>query len=65
LRLVVGADYVARFEAALGGRAESAVLDTLTFLFSGAMLQAGMGFLSYAEMGDRLETSVQLLMGER
>ena len=65
LRVVIGADYVARFESALGGLAEPGVLDTLTFLFSGAMLQAGMGFLSYAEMGDRLETSVQLLMGER
>ena len=65
LRVVIGADYVARFQAALGDEAEDGLLDTLTFLFSGAMLQAGMGFLSYAEMGDRLQTSVQLLMGER
>ena len=63
LRVQIGADYVARFESALGQQAVPEILDTLTFLFTGAMLQAGMGFLSYAEMGDRLETSVQQLVG--
>src|SRR6478672_388426 len=61
LRLVIGADYLGRFQAALGDEEGEGVLDTLTFLFSGAMLQAGMGLLTYAEMGDRLEVSVQLL----
>jgi AcrR family transcriptional regulator len=65
LRVQIGADYVARFESALGEQAVPEILDTLTFLFTGAMLQAGMGFLSYAEMGDRLETSVQQLWGDR
>src|SRR4051812_8581240 len=49
LRLVIGADYLARFQAALGDEAGEGLLDTLTFLFSGAMLQAGMGLLTYAE----------------
>ena len=65
LRLRVGADYVERFRAALADEAEPAVLDSLTYLFTGAMLQAGMGLLTYEEMGERLEASVELLMGGR
>jgi len=61
LRLQIGADYVERFRAALGDEADATTLDTLTFLFSGAMLQAGMGLLSYEEMGERLEASVELV----
>ena len=65
LRLRIGADYVDRFRRALGDEADPAALDTLTYLFSGAMLQAGMGLLGYAEMGERLEASVELLMAGR
>jgi AcrR family transcriptional regulator len=62
LRLRIGAEFVARFETALGESASPAVVDALTLAFSGALLQAGMGLLTYADLGDRLDVVVATIL---
>ncbi|MGB0100534.1 MAG: helix-turn-helix domain-containing protein [Nocardioides sp.] len=62
LRLQIGAELVRRFRVALGDDADAAVLETLAMAFSGALLQAGMGLMTYAEMADRLDDVVAVIM---
>jgi AcrR family transcriptional regulator len=62
LRLRIGAEFVDRFRAALGEHADPAVLDTLTLAFSGALLQGGMGLMTYSELAERLDTVVAVIM---
>lgn len=62
LRLRIGAEFVARFQAALGDRAEPAVLEALVLAFSGALLQAGMGVMTYTDMGERLDAVVAAIL---
>lgn len=62
LRLRIGAEFVRRFRVALGEDADPAVLEALALAFSGALLQAGMGLMTYAEMADRLDSVVAVIM---
>lgn len=62
LRLRIGAELWDLFRAALGEDADQAVLETLVLAFSGALLQAGMGLMTYAEMGERLDAVVAVIM---
>ena len=62
LRLVIGAEFVQRFRDAIGGPVDPRVLEALTFAFSGALLQAGMGLLTYDDLGDRLDDVVAVIM---
>jgi len=62
LRLRIGAEFVDRFRAALGEDADPAVLETLALAFSGALLQGGMGLMTYTELGDRLDAVVAVIM---
>jgi AcrR family transcriptional regulator len=66
LRLRIGGELVRRFRAALapeaGAPVDDAVLETLTLSFFGALLQAGMGLLTYAELADRLDAVVAVIM---
>jgi AcrR family transcriptional regulator len=65
LRLRIGAEFVRRFTVALGddaGEESAAVVEALTLAFSGALLQAGMGLLTYTEMGDRLDVVVATIL---
>ena len=68
LRLRIGSEFLARFEAALAdpGRptepADPAVLEVLVLTFSGALLQAGMGLMTYDEMADRLVSAVDVIL---
>ncbi len=62
LRLRIGAEMVARFRAALGEEVDPAVLEALTLAFSGALLQAGMGVMTYTDMGDRLDAVVAAIL---
>lgn len=64
LRLRIGAEFAARFEAALGDGADGAVGEALLLAFSGALLQAGMGLMTYDEMADRLAPVVTVIVGE-
>ena len=62
LRLRIGAELVARFRTALGESTDPAVLETVALAFSGALLQAGMGLMTYTEMGERLDAVVAVIM---
>lgn len=62
LRLDIGTEFVDRFRAAIGEPADPRVLETLVLAFSGALLQAGMGVISYQEMGERLDDVVAVIM---
>ncbi|WP_310963515.1 TetR/AcrR family transcriptional regulator [Nocardioides terrisoli] len=62
LRLRIGAEFVRRFQRALGDSADPDVVDTLVLAFSGALLQAGMGLMTYDEMTDRLDAVVAVIM---
>jgi len=65
LRLRIGAEFVRRFSEALGedgGDRGEAIVESLTLAFSGALLQAGMGLLTYTEMGDRLDAVVATIL---
>jgi AcrR family transcriptional regulator len=62
LRLVIGAEFVRRFRDAIGGPVDPAVLEALTFAFSGALLQAGMGLVTYDQLSKRLDDVVAVIM---
>jgi AcrR family transcriptional regulator len=62
LRLRIGAEFVRRFQAALGEGVDGPLLETLNLAFAGALLQAGMGVMSYDEMGARLDAVVATIM---
>ena len=62
LRIRIGGELVRRFRVALGDAADADLLETLTLAFSGALLQAGMGLMTYAEMADRLDAVVATIM---
>ncbi len=62
LRIRIGGIFVRRFEEALGDDATPALLETLTLAYSGALLQTGMGVMTYAEMGDRLDAVVETIL---
>jgi AcrR family transcriptional regulator len=62
LRLRIGGHFLDRFAQALGQDADPVLMETLVLAFTGALLQAGMGLMSYSEMGERLEAVVAVIM---
>ena len=62
LRLVIGAEFVDRFRRAIGEPADPRVVEALTLAFSGALLQAGMGLMTYEELSARLDSVVAVIM---
>jgi len=62
LRLRIGGAFVDRFRAALGDAVTPELVDALVLAFSGALLQAGMGLITYADLGDRLDTVVATIL---
>lgn len=62
LRLVIGAEFVSRFEAAIGPDPDPRVVEALTLAFAGALLQAGMGLMTYDELSRRLDDVVAVIM---
>ncbi|MGH3360912.1 MAG: TetR/AcrR family transcriptional regulator [Nocardioides sp.] len=62
LRLRIGAEFQRRFQQALGDGASEPLLDALILVYTGALLQAGMGLASYAEMAERLDAVVATIM---
>lgn len=65
LRERIGAELHRRLLAALGEGADPAVVQTLQFATSGALLQVGTGHLSYGELPDVLDRIVEVVLGGR
>lgn len=63
LRDRIGTEWRRRLSAALGADADAAVLATLEFVISGALLQAGMGHMTYRELPGHLTRAVELVVG--
>ncbi len=62
LRVRIGAVFVRRFADALGDQGGPALVDALVLAFSGALLQAGMGVITYADLGERLDGVVATIL---
>lgn len=68
LRLRIGGEFVQRFEQALRppddpeAAVDPAVLDAIVLAWSGALLQAGMGVIGYAEIAERLVAVAHVLL---
>lgn len=62
LRLRAGAEFYAAFAEAVGDDPDPDLLESLVLAFSGALLQAGMGLMTYTEMGERLDRAVAVIM---
>ncbi len=65
LRDKIGAELRRRLAAALGEDHDPAVLGALELAVGGAMLQAGMGHLTYEELPDRIGGVAALLLRDR
>jgi hypothetical protein len=63
LRDRIGMEWRRRLVAALGDDADAVVLATLEFVISGALLQAGMGHMTYRELPGHLTRAVELVVG--
>ncbi|MCT7661509.1 TetR/AcrR family transcriptional regulator [Mycobacterium deserti] len=63
LRLRIGRDIRDRLTSALGPTVDPDVIDSLEMLYSGALVRAGMGYASYADIAQRLEKSARLMLG--
>jgi AcrR family transcriptional regulator len=62
LRLRIGRDIRDRLAAALGPDTDPDIIDSLEMLYSGALVRAGMGYASYADIAERLEKSARLML---
>ncbi|WP_174362054.1 TetR/AcrR family transcriptional regulator [Nocardia veterana] len=62
LRTRIGAEIRRRLLDALGPDADPDVLETLELLYAGALVRAGVGYASYAEIADRLEKSARQVL---
>ena len=62
LRLRIGRAIHDRLVAALGSDRDPDVIESLELLYAGALVRAGMGYGSYAEIADRLEKAARLML---
>jgi AcrR family transcriptional regulator len=62
LRLRIGRDIHDRLLAALGSDRDPDVIESLELLYAGALVRAGMGYGTYADIADRLEKSARLML---
>lgn len=54
-----------RLAVALGAHGRPNVIESLQLLWAGALVYAGMGYASYGEIADRLDTSARLILGAK
>lgn len=67
LRMKIGAEFIGAFSAGLGievraGLGGDRILEVLLLALSGALLQAGMGLMTYDQIGDQLEGVVDVIL---
>ncbi|OHV05889.1 TetR family transcriptional regulator [Mycobacterium talmoniae] len=62
LRLRIGQEIRGRLATALGARNEPEIVETLELLYAGALVRAGMGYSSYQQIANRLESAARLLL---
>jgi hypothetical protein len=65
LQARIGREIRDRLAAALGQAPAADMPESLLMLWTGALVYAGMGYASYAEIADRLDGSSRLILGER
>jgi AcrR family transcriptional regulator len=65
LRLRIGREIHQCLVTALGPDNVPDLVESLELLYAGALVRAGMGYASYTQIADRLETSARLLLAER
>ena len=63
LRTRIGRAFDERLALALGPDADPSVLRALNLAWAGALLQAGMGYFSYDELGDRMREVARVVLG--
>jgi AcrR family transcriptional regulator len=63
LRLRFGLEVQQRLADALGADADPQVLNTLLMLWAGGLLEGGMGYLSYEQVGEQMSVAVRQIMG--
>ena len=61
LRDAIGADIARRLSDAVGDDGSPDVLDALYVCFTGALVQAGMGYLSYVELPEHIERTARVI----
>lgn len=62
LRIRIGADIRRRLIAALGEDADEQVVGALEMVYAGALVRAGMGYGSYIDMADAIESAARLIL---
>jgi TetR/AcrR family transcriptional regulator, cholesterol catabolism regulator len=62
LQVRIGGEIRTRLAAALGSAGRPDVIESLELLWAGALVYAGMGYASYAEIADRLDRSARLII---
>jgi len=68
LRLRIGREFLRRFEASLADPkqpddpVDPGILEVLLLTFSGGLLQAGMGLMTYEQLTERLDSAVDVIM---
>lgn len=65
LRMRIGSEIRRRLTDALGADADPDIVETLELLYAGALVRAGVGYASYAEIADRLEKSALRILRPR
>ncbi|MVU79553.1 TetR family transcriptional regulator [Nocardia sp. ET3-3] len=64
LRLRIGSEIRTRLIDALGADNDLELVETLEMIYAGALVRAGMGYASYAEVAERMEkAALQVLRG--
>ena len=63
LRVRFGVEVQQRLAEALGPEADGQVLDTLLMLWAGGLLQGGMGYATYEQVGERMSAAVRRIVG--
>lgn len=62
LRTRVGADLRRRLVAALGEDVDADVVGALELVYAGALVRAGMGYSTYADIADEIESAARLIL---